>query len=124
MIPFYFIFSPHQQLQKSTFYPSEINFLNEPEFKIDDDLLLELNSKIDTTNKASYPKLQITQKNGYWFALNNTMLFLFQNLEQKKKVEKVACEIISLDKVPEFLQKEMVLNYGNYGKLGMEKETL
>ena len=74
--------------------------------------MLELNSKIDTANKDTYPKLQIAQKNGYWFALNNTMLFLFQNLEQKKMVDKVCCEIISLDKVPEFLQKEMVLNFG------------
>ena len=99
-------------------YPSEINFLNEPEFKIDDHLLIELDTKIDTLNKDQYPKLQITQKNGYWFCLNNTMLFLFQNLEQKKKVDKIACEVISLDKVPEYLQKEMVLNYGNFGLSG------
>lgn len=102
-------------MQKSTLvYPSEINFLNEQELKIDDNLLIELNSKIDNLNKEQYPKLQITQKNGYWFALNNTMLFLFQNLEQKKKVEKINCEVISLDKVPEYLQKEMILNFGNY----------
>lgn len=74
--------------------------------------MLELNAKIDTLHKDHYPKLQITQKGGYWFCLNNTMLFLFQNLEQKKRVDKVCCEIISLDKVPEYLQKEMVLNFG------------
>lgn len=38
--------------------------MNEAEFKIDDDLLLELNAKIDTMSKDQYPKLQITQKNG------------------------------------------------------------
>lgn len=96
--------------QKSTLIcPSEINYLNESEFKIDDNLLDELNAKIDTLTKDQYPKLQITQKNGNYFALNNTMLFVFQNLEQKRKIDKIYCELISLDKVPVYLQKEMSL---------------
>lgn len=90
--------------------PSKINFLKESK----DNPLVEPNQEvIDDLSKKfkdSIPKIQVSKKDGEWFALNNTLLHLIRELEKQGKCSAIQVEIVPLTKVPESVQKGMIID--------------
>ena len=62
---------------------------------------------LPTTSIKDYPKLQVVQKDGDWFALNSAQLQLFQKWEREGKCSKVKVDIVSLHHVPPMLRNLM-----------------
>ena len=58
------------------------------------------------------PKVQVAEKNGFWFALNNSYLHIIKDLEKQGKCAKIRVEVVPLSRVPETLQKGMVVDDG------------
>ena len=65
--------------------PSTINFTNSclgdlKDSTIDEKLMIEISTKL--MNSTSPPKLQICAHNNQWFALNNSHLLVYRQLER------------------------------------------
>lgn len=104
--------------------PSEINFLIESgdgnNIEPDTSVLTDLSRQF--IEKKTIPKLQVSEKNGSWFALNNTSLHVVKELERQGKCSSVQVEIVPLSKVPISLQKGMLTVSSH--SVEMERETM
>ncbi|KAK3593340.1 hypothetical protein CHS0354_031403 [Potamilus streckersoni] len=92
--------------------PSNINFTNCIDHVTMPDLTM--NKKImDITRKfiarGSYPKLQVVEKDGHYFTLNDTKLMIFRHLEKMGQCEYVQVEKVSRKDVPEGIRNMMTL---------------
>ncbi|KAL3875479.1 hypothetical protein ACJMK2_033425 [Sinanodonta woodiana] len=92
--------------------PSNINFTNCIDHVTMPDLTM--NKKImDITRKfiarGSYPKLQVVEKDGHYFTLNDTKLMIFRHLEKMGQCEYVQVEKVSRKDVPEGIRNMMTI---------------
>ncbi|XP_064642702.1 nucleolar transcription factor 1-like isoform X2 [Lineus longissimus] len=55
------------------------------------------------------PKVQVVEKDGHWFTLNNLQLEVCQRLQQDGRCKKVKADIIPISEIPDELLKLMVL---------------
>lgn len=92
--------------------PSEVHFLKEDTLEIEAEMRDQIERRFRHLDPAQLPRLQVAQKDGLWFALNNTMLSVFQSLEQQQRCQKVPVEVVALSKVPRYLQQEMLCDRG------------
>ncbi|KAL5018884.1 hypothetical protein ScPMuIL_004606 [Solemya velum] len=69
--------------------------------------LIDVSRKI--VQSGDYPKLQVVEKDGNYFTLNNTQLQLCRRLEQDGMCRKVKVERISMTQVPEGIRKMMTV---------------
>ncbi|XP_074593971.1 uncharacterized protein LOC141849515 [Brevipalpus obovatus] len=107
---------PEKQFEmNSVLKPSEINLLVEAKDgsscmqAINDDRnILELSNKFMEKNLV--PSLQVCEKNGNWFTLNNSLLHIIKHLEMQGKCSTIQVEVVPMDFIPETLQKCMSIS--------------
>ncbi|XP_054717676.1 uncharacterized protein LOC129227058 [Uloborus diversus] len=87
--------------------PSDIHFLQDATSGLED-TMADLCSKF-LQGHERIPKVQVAEKNGFWFALNNSYLHIIRDLEKQGKCAKIRVEVVPLTKVPKTLQKGMVV---------------
>ncbi|KAK6169006.1 hypothetical protein SNE40_020139 [Patella caerulea] len=59
--------------------------------------------------KGEYPRLQVTEKDGQYFTLNNTRLHLFKRLQDMGYCSKVTVEKIPLSEIPCGIREMMIV---------------
>ena len=59
--------------------------------------------------QRDFPKLQVVEKEGHWFALNTSQLELCRRLERDGKCSSVRVDVVPLTEVPTELRKLMVV---------------
>ena len=64
-------------------------------------------------DKGEYPRLQVAEKDGHFFTLNNTRLDLFRRLQDEGYCRKVTAEKIPLDQIPLGIQQMMIVPLTN-----------
>ncbi|XP_041364713.1 uncharacterized protein LOC121380047 [Gigantopelta aegis] len=64
-------------------------------------------------DKGEYPRLQVAEKDGHFFTLNNTRLDLFRRLQDEGYCRKVTAEKIPLDQIPQGIQQMMIVPLSN-----------
>lgn len=69
--------------------------------------LIDVSRKI--AKSGDFPKLQVVEKDGHYFTLNNTQLQLCRRLEQDGMCRRVKVERISMTQVPEGIRKMMTV---------------
>ncbi|CAH1795532.1 unnamed protein product [Owenia fusiformis] len=70
--------------------------------------ILEIHSKKILEN-GDFPKIQVVEKGGHWFALNNSQLELCRKLEKEGKCSKVKIDILPLNQIPIDIAKMMIV---------------
>lgn len=96
--------------------PSSIHFLKmhrEIIVESDESLVIELSNKLSNELPMKVPKMQVTEKDGATFALNNTSLQLMRQLEKEGKLRQIQVEIVPLSKVPFNIQQGMIADNDN-----------
>ncbi|XP_041364579.1 uncharacterized protein LOC121379951 [Gigantopelta aegis] len=93
--------------------PSSIHFTNTEETKILQDA--NTDSKMDELSKrllenGGVPKLQVTEKDGQFFTLNNTNLQVFRWMESVGRVKSIQVESVPLSVVPEGIRQLMTVS--------------
>ena len=58
---------------------------------------------------VDYPKVQVVEKDGRWFTLNNAQLCLYQRLEQEGRGRQVKVHVVPLNDVPQEVRRMMVV---------------
>lgn len=94
--------------------PSDIHFLQDTNNGLltpDEGAMADLSNRF-LQGQERIPKVQVTEKNGFWFALNNSYLHIIKDLEKQGKCAKIRVEVVPLSRVPETLQKGMVVDDG------------
>lgn len=69
--------------------------------------------------KGYYPKLQVAEKEGHFYTLNNTQLQVFRRLEKDGHCKRVKVECISIKRIPEGIREMMTVpnhTFKNKGK--------
>ncbi|UJR21807.1 hypothetical protein I4U23_024885 [Adineta vaga] len=89
--------------QTLTLAPSIINFTDTSlgDLKhsvIDEQLMIDISTKL--IESVSPPKLQVCAHNNQWFALNNSHLLVYRQLERIGLCDTVVCDIIRSQDVP------------------------
>ena len=77
----------------------------------DDHAVTELSRKLAAEELAiKVPKMQVSEKDGHMFALNNSSLQLMRHLERQGKLKqgKIQVEVVPLSKVPLNMQMAMI----------------
>ncbi|XP_069125668.1 uncharacterized protein [Argopecten irradians] len=69
-------------------------------------------------NKGTLPKIQVVEKEGHYFTLNNIQLQVFRKLEEKGHCQNVKVEVIATKRVPVAIRDLMTLP----PELEMERE--
>ncbi|XP_067671938.1 uncharacterized protein [Haliotis asinina] len=87
--------------------PSRIHFTNclDPQALHDEGVMGEFCRKV--VERGEYPRLQVAEKDGHFFTLNNTRLHLFRRLEELGHCRKVKVERIPLKEIPEGIRQMM-----------------
>lgn len=91
--------------------PSDIHFLQDMNNGLltpDEGTMADLSNRF-LQGHERIPKVQVAEKNGFWFALNNSYLHIIKDLEKQGKCAKIRVEVVPLSKVPETLQKGMIV---------------
>lgn len=91
--------------------PSDIHFLQDTNNGLltpDEGTMADLSCRF-LQGHERIPKVQVTEKNGFWFALNNSYLHIIKDLEKQGKCAKIRVEVVPLSRVPETLQKGMIV---------------
>lgn len=92
--------------------PSDVNFIQDGEEKLqgqlDENTVSELSNRI-LHNEGNFPTIQVVQKDGAFFALNNSYLRVFRELENRGKCAKMKVDVVPLSKVPPVVQHGMVV---------------
>ncbi|XP_074648234.1 uncharacterized protein LOC141903809 [Tubulanus polymorphus] len=83
--------------------------------------VFEISRKV--IENGDYPKVQIVQKDGNWFTLNNLQLEVCRRLEQDGLCTQVKADIIPISEIPDELRKMMVLPQNPPPVLSPETET-
>ncbi|XP_033738062.1 histone chaperone RTT106-like [Pecten maximus] len=60
-------------------------------------------------NKGTLPKIQVVEKDGHYFTLNNIQLQVFRKLEEKGHCQNVKVEVIATKRVPVAIRDLMTL---------------
>ena len=95
--------------------PSSIHFTNTEETKtLQDD---NSDSKMDELSRrlvenGGVPKLQVAEKDGQFFTLNNTNLQVFRWMESVGKCKSIQVETVPLSVVPEGIRRLMTVSAG------------
>ncbi|CAF3826616.1 unnamed protein product [Adineta steineri] len=94
-----------------TLAPSIINFTNSSlgDLKhsvIDEKIMIDISTKL--IESVSPPKLQICAHNNQWFALNNSHLLVYQQLERIGLCDTVVCDIIRSQDVPMGIRETLI----------------
>lgn len=90
--------------------PSSIHFIKDSTNGVltpDQTVVADLSNKFEG-NQDKLPKIQVAQKDGSWFALNNSCLHVFRELEKQGKCLQIRVEVVPLSKVPYSVQEGMV----------------
>ncbi|CAG2164810.1 unnamed protein product [Oppiella nova] len=96
--------------------PSSIHFLQMDRqlfVDTDDTLVIELSQKLAADEwSAKVPKMQVSERDGHWFALNNSSLQLMLQLQKQGKLLDglIEVEVVPLTKVPTNIQRAMIAN--------------
>ncbi|CAF0851201.1 unnamed protein product [Didymodactylos carnosus] len=98
-----------------TLSPSTVNFTNSSlgDLKhsiIDEKLMIDISTKLMESDCP--PKLQVVENNHQWFALNNSHLLVYRQLERIGLCDKVVCDIIPSQNIPEGI-RETLTNHNN-----------
>ncbi|XP_023235277.1 uncharacterized protein LOC111634674 isoform X3 [Centruroides sculpturatus] len=91
--------------------PSSIHFIKDSTNGVltpDQTVVADLSNKFEG-NQDKLPKIQVAQKDGSWFALNNSCLHVFRELEKQGKCLQIRVEVVPLSKVPYSVQEGMVV---------------
>ncbi|XP_077489789.1 uncharacterized protein LOC144100802 isoform X2 [Amblyomma americanum] len=91
--------------------PSEIHFLHDDSAGsciVSPDVVDELGQRLEE-NRERVPKIQVVEKDGSWFALNDSYLRVYRELEKQGRCPRVNVTVVSLSKVPQDLQKGMTV---------------
>ncbi|CAF3299305.1 unnamed protein product [Rotaria socialis] len=91
--------------------PSTINFTNSSlgdlkDSTIDEKLMIDISTKL--MNSTSPPKLQICAHNNQWFALNNSHLLVYRQLERIGLCDTVVCDVIRSEDIPLGIRESLV----------------
>ncbi|CAM1312346.1 Uncharacterised protein g5956 [Pycnogonum litorale] len=94
--------------------PSKIYFIsdistNGLNLTPDDQTLISSLSKMCENSGESLPKIQVSEKGGAYFALNNSSLHVYRELEKQGRCTKIAVDVVDLSKVPGNLQRGMIV---------------
>ena len=87
-----------------------VNVVNDVLVETDESVVIELSKKLTDKNELKVIKMQVTEKDGSWFALNNTSLHVMRQLEKQGKIKQIQVEIVPLSKVPRDVQLGMVVD--------------
>ncbi|CAG2117857.1 unnamed protein product, partial [Medioppia subpectinata] len=96
--------------------PSSIHFLQMDRqlfVETDDSVVVELSHKLSADQlSAKVPKMQVSEKDGQMFALNNSSLQLMLEMEKQGKLGDglIEVEVVPLSKVPTNIQMGMTAN--------------
>ena len=104
--------------------PSTVHFINADKTIISHSLdrnILDVSRKI--LQNGDYPKIQVVEKEGHFFTLNNSQLELCRRLEQEGSCTRVKVDVIPLTQVPEDVRHMMVVPKIIPDKLLVESET-
>ncbi|KAH7943081.1 hypothetical protein HPB52_004907 [Rhipicephalus sanguineus] len=89
--------------------PSEIHFLHDAgSCVLSPDVVDELGQRLEE-NRGRVPRIQVVEKDGSWFALNDSYLRVYRELERQGRCPRVNVTVVSLNKVPQDLQKGMTV---------------
>lgn len=91
--------------------PSEIHFLHDDSGSacaLPPDVVDELGQRLEE-NRGRLPRIQVVEKDGSWFALNDSYLRVYRELERQGRCPRVDVAVVSLSKVPQDLQKGMTV---------------
>ncbi|KAH6942667.1 hypothetical protein HPB50_009203 [Hyalomma asiaticum] len=89
--------------------PSEIHFLHDAgSCVLSPDVVDELGQRLEE-NRGRVPRIQVVEKDGSWFALNDSYLRVYRELERQGRCPRVNVTVVSLSKVPQDLQKGMTV---------------
>lgn len=88
-----------------TLAPSDIHFLQQPGLLTPDDEALKA---LIRRFEGRIPKVQVAEKDGAWFALNNSYLHIARDLERRGQCARVGVEVVPLTRVPKTLQESMI----------------
>lgn len=90
--------------------PSEIHYLHDDSAAgscvLSPDVVDELGQRLEE-NRGRVPRIQVVEKDGSWFALNDSYLRVYRELERQGRCPRVNVTVVSLNKVPQDLQKGM-----------------
>ncbi|CAF0964441.1 unnamed protein product, partial [Didymodactylos carnosus] len=94
-----------------TLSPSTVNFTNSclGDLKhsiIDEKLMIEISTKLIESDCP--PKLQVVENNHQWFALNNSHLLVYRQLERIGLCDKVVCDIIPSQNIPDGIRETLI----------------
>ena len=108
--------------------PSSIHFLQmhrQLTAGSDESLVIELSHKLGTDElPMKVPKMQVSEKDGQMFALNNSLLALMRQLEKQGKLNQglIQVEVVPLSKVPANIQRGMTAD-NDIGLIGDHNRT-
>ncbi|XP_075557360.1 uncharacterized protein LOC142589699 isoform X1 [Dermacentor variabilis] len=92
--------------------PSEIHYLHDDSAAgacvLPPDVVDELGQRLEE-NRDRVPRIQVVEKDGSWFALNDSYLRVYRELEKQGRCPRVNVTVVSLNKVPQDLQKGMTV---------------
>lgn len=91
--------------------PSDVHYVRDSDNglqEMPEEALINKLSNLMLQNKGSFPTIQVVQKGGAYFALNNSYLHVFRELERRGKCKRMKVDLVPLSKVPVLVQKCMV----------------
>ena len=83
--------------------------------------ILDVSRKI--LQNGDYPKIQVVEKEGLWFTLNNSQLELCRRLEQEGSCTRVKVDVVPITEVPEDVRRMMVIPEKGLDKLLVEPDN-
>lgn len=101
-----------QLLKSMQLAPSEIHFIRDYSIHKPDEHLLNY-FRNSLLSLKDLPKIQVVERNGAWFALNNSYLHVFLELEKQGKCTRIPVDVVPLSRVPKTVQETMVINVTN-----------
>lgn len=90
--------------------PSEIHFLHNSasSYILTPDVIDDVGHRL-TENRERVPRIQVVEKDGVWFALNDSYLHVYRELERQGRCPKIRVDVVALSKVPQDVQKGMIV---------------
>ncbi|CAN8002528.1 unnamed protein product, partial [Ixodes hexagonus] len=91
--------------------PSEIHFLHDSasSYILTPDVIDDVGHQLLQQNNDRVPRIQVVEKDGSWFALNDSYLRVYRELEKQGRCPKIRVEVVALSKVPQNVQKGMIV---------------
>ncbi|EEC19870.1 hypothetical protein IscW_ISCW023086 [Ixodes scapularis] len=98
-----------QQTTKAA--PSEIHFLHDSasSYILTPDVIDDVGHQLLQQSNERVPRIQVVEKDGSWFALNDSYLRVYRELERQGRCPKIRVEVVALSKVPQNVQKGMIV---------------